>query len=93
MLPLGYYNRAFGGLKDILVDPVRGPIMKEMFFRAAFLGQSGRKLKKWLDSINFTTRTGKYVQVSLIFAMLKNPFYYRQFEYPMKNCWTLISIF
>ena len=85
MPPLGYYNRAFGGVKDIVIDPVRGPIMKEMFFRAAYLGQSGRKLKKWLDSINFTTRTGKYVQVSLILAMLKNPFYYGQFEYPLES--------
>src|SRR3990172_2222984 len=36
--PLGYYNRAFRGIKDIVVDPVRGPIVKEMFFRAAYLG-------------------------------------------------------
>jgi len=83
MPPLGYYNRAFGGIKDIVIDPVRGPIVKEMFFRAAYLGQSGRKLKKWLDLINFTTRTGKHAQVSLILSMLKNPFYYGEFEYPI----------
>jgi len=83
MPPLGYYNRAFGGIKDIVVDPVRGPIVKEMFYRAAYLGYSGRKLKKWLDSINFTTRSGKRVQVSLILSMLKNPFYYGEFEYPI----------
>lgn len=85
MPPLGYYNRAFGGIKDIVIDPVRGPIMKEMFFKAAYLGYSGRKLKKWLDSINFTTRTGKFAQVSLILAMLKNPFYYGAFEYPLES--------
>lgn len=85
MPPLGYYNRAFGGIKDIVIDPVRGPIVKEMFFKAAYLGYSGRKLKKWLDSINFKTRTGKYAQVSLILAMLKNPFYYGQFEYPIDS--------
>lgn len=85
MPPLGYYNRAFGGLKDIVVDPVRGPIVKEMFFKVAYLGHSGRKLKKWLDSINFTTRTGKSAQVSLILAMLKNPFYYGEFEYPLES--------
>ncbi|GAH03216.1 unnamed protein product, partial [marine sediment metagenome] len=85
MPPLGYYNRAFGGIKDIVIDPERGPIVKEMFFRAAYLGESGRKLKKWLDSINFKTRSGKYAQVSLILSMLKNPFYYGEFEYPLDS--------
>jgi site-specific DNA recombinase len=82
MPPLGYYNRSFGGIKDIVVDPQRGSIVKEMFYRAAYLGQSGRKLKMWLESKSFTTRSGKYPQVSLILAMLKNPFYYGEFEYP-----------
>jgi len=85
MPPLGYYNREFGGIKDIVIDPERGPIVKEMFHRAAYLGESGRKLKKWLDSINFKTRSSKYAQVSLILSMLKNPFYYGQFEYPLNS--------
>ncbi len=83
MPPLGYYNRAFGGIKDIVIDPERGPIVKEMFFRVAYLGESGRKLKKWLDSINFKTKSGKSPQVSLILSMLKNSFYYGEFEYPL----------
>ena len=61
MPPLGYYNRALNNIKDIIVDPERGPIVKEMFCRAAYLGQSGRKIKKWLDSINFTIKAGKPV--------------------------------
>ncbi len=85
MPPLGYCNRAFGGIKDIVIDPERGSIVKEMFFRSAYLGESGRKLKKWLDCMNFKTRSGKYVQVSLILSMLKNPFYYGQFEYPIDS--------
>ena len=83
MPPLGYYNRTLNGVKDIVIDPVRGPIVKEMFYRAAYLGQSGRKLKKWLDSINFKTKSGKSPQVSLILSMLKNSFYYGEFEYPL----------
>ena len=85
MPPLGYYNRAFGGIKDIVIDPERGNVVKEMFFRAAYLGESGRKLKKWLGSINFKTRSGKHAQVSLILSMLKNPFYYGEFEYPIDS--------
>ena len=48
MPPLGYYNRALNNIKDIIIDPERGPIVKEMFYRVAYLGESGRKLKKWL---------------------------------------------
>ena len=83
MPPLGYYNRALNNIKDIIIDPGRGPIVKEMFYRVAYLGESGRKLKRWLDSINFTIKSGKPVQLSLILSMLKNPFYYGEFEYPI----------
>lgn len=69
----------------MVIDPVRGPIVKEMFYRAAYLGESGRKLKEWLDSINFKTKSGKSPQVSLILSMLKNSFYYGEFEYPLES--------
>ena len=83
MPPLGYYNRALNNIKDIIVDPDRGPIVKEMFYRTAYLGESGRKIKKWLDSINLTTKAGKPVPLSLVLKILKNPFYYGEFEYPI----------
>jgi len=83
MPPLGYYNRTLSGVKDIVIDPVRGPIVKEMFYRAAYIGESGRKLKSWFESINFKTKSGKPPQVSLILSMLKNSFYYGEFEYPL----------
>ncbi len=83
MPPLGYYNRAFGGIKDIVIDPDRGPIVTEMFYKVAYLWYSGREVKNWLDSIDFRTRSGKKVTLSQIYLMLKNPFYYGQFEYPL----------
>ena len=83
MPPLGYYNRAMGGIKDIVIDPDRGPIVSKMFYRVAYLGQSGRTVKRWLDGIGFSTRSGKKVTLSQIYIMLKNPFYYGQFEYPI----------
>ena len=82
MPPIGYYNRAFAGVKDIIIDPDRGHIVAEMFERVARDGDSGRTLKKWLD-ICLTTRTGKQVTLSQIYLMLKNPFYYGEFEYPI----------
>lgn len=84
MPPIGYYNRAFNGIKDIVVDPDRGPIITEMFIRVAKNGDSGRTLKKWLDTC-ITTRAGKKITLSQIYMMLKNPFYYGEFEYPIKS--------
>jgi site-specific DNA recombinase len=85
MPPIGYYNRAFNGVKDIIEDPERAPFIKEMFERTALRGDSGRTLKKWLDKNGFTTRSGAHVTLSQIYLMLKNPFYYGVFEYPKKS--------
>lgn len=78
--PLGYINRAFGGVKDIVPDPERADIVTEMFIKAS-QGWSGRRLKGWLDEIEFTTRNGKPINVSSILDMLVNPFYYGEFRY------------
>jgi site-specific DNA recombinase len=79
--PLGYINRSFGGVSDIIPDPDRAEIIVEMFHKAS-QGWSGRRLKGWLDEQGVTTRNGKTVPVSSILAMLVNPFYYGEFQYP-----------
>lgn len=81
--PIGYFNRSFAGVKDIVADPDRGQTVTEMFKRVGLGGQSGRNIKKWFDETGFTTRAGKKVPLSLIYLMLKNPFYYGKFEYPV----------
>lgn len=81
--PIGYYNRTMAGLKDIIIDPERGHIITEMFERVAVKGNSGRTIKEWLDGIDFTSRAGKKITISLVYLMLKNPFYYGKFEYPI----------
>lgn len=83
--PLGYYNRAFNGIKDIIIDPERSPLITEMFQRVALNGDSGRTLKKWLDTTKLTTRNGKKVTLSMIYNMLRNPFYFGEFQYPMNS--------
>jgi hypothetical protein len=80
--PLGYYNRAFNGVKDIVIDPERGDIIKEMFTLVAYKQYSGRAMKRHLDKIGFTNRSGKLVALSQIYGMLRNPFYHGMFEYP-----------
>lgn len=85
MPPIGYWNRAMAGVKDIVIDPERGPIITEMFERVAKNGDSGRTIKRWFDKIGMTTRAGKGVTLSQIYQMLKNPFYYGEFEYPINS--------
>lgn len=82
--PLGYMNRAFGGVRDIILDPERAPRIPEVFSKAV-QGWSGRRIKHWLDSVNFTNRSGKHVTISQVFLILNNPFYYGQFEYPEES--------
>lgn len=79
--PLGYINRTFEGITDIIPDPDRAEIITEMFHKAA-QGWSGRRLKQWLDEKEITTRNGKTIPLSSILAMLINPFYYSTFQYP-----------
>lgn len=83
MPPIGYFNRAMNGIKDIMIDPERGHFVTEMFERVARNGDSGRKIKKWFDRSGMTTRSGKKVHLGLIYLMLKNPFYYGEFQYPI----------
>ncbi|MFH1827567.1 MAG: recombinase family protein [bacterium] len=81
--PIGYLNRTFNGVKDIVIDQERAPAIKEMFEKTAYYYHSGRMIKKWLDEIGFTTRKGKRVSLSMIYNMLRNPFYYGEFESPI----------
>lgn len=84
MPPMGYFSRSMAGLKDIMVDPDRAPTIKEMFERAA-KGQSGRHIQSWLENAGFKSRTNGRVSISMIYMILKNPFYYGRFEYPAKS--------
>lgn len=79
--PLGYINRTFGGVSDIIPDPERYELITEAFHKAS-QGWSGRRIKEWLDEQGVTTRNGKPVPVSSLLAMLTNPFYYGEFQYP-----------
>ena len=83
--PLGYMNRSFGGKKDIIIDPERAPIIKEGFEKVAYMYHSGWMLKEWMDKQGFTTKNGKRITQSMIYLMLRNPFYYGYFEFPLKS--------
>lgn len=79
--PLGYMNRSFGGLNDIIPDPERASIVSEIFHKAGYDNWSGRKLQSWVAEQGMTTRNGKPVPLSSILAILVNPFYYGEFQF------------
>ena len=80
--PIGYINRSYAGVKEIVLDEERAPIIKEMFERSGLLGQSGRTIKDWLDASDFKTKAGAQLSLSQIYRILTNPFYYGYFKYP-----------
>jgi len=67
------------------IDKERAPTVKLMFTKVSERGYSGRVLKIWLDDIGFTTRSGKPIALSKIYAILKNPFYYGEFSFDGKK--------
>lgn len=84
MAPTGYLNEK---RKDkacqVIVDPVRAPIVKQMFEKVANEQWSGRKLYYWLrHDVKLTTEAGKSLSLSNIYMLLRKTFYYGIFEYP-----------
>lgn len=84
MAPLGYLNQNQMDKKcQIIIDPQRSPVIKQMFEKVAYEKFSGRKLYHWLKfDLNFYTRGNKPLTLSGIYRILENPFYYGVFEYP-----------
>jgi len=84
MAPLGYLNQKHMDKKgQLIVDPVRAPVIKKMFEKMAYENFSGRKIYNWLKfELNFYTRGNKSLTLSGIYRILDNPFYYGPFEFP-----------
>ncbi len=85
--PIGYLNDTRNDHKcEYLLDPIRAPIVKMIFEKVAKERWSGLKIYHWLkDDLKFTTRSGKYLNISTLYELLKNPFYCGVFEYPRKS--------
>ena len=82
--PTGYLNEKHVDKKcQCRIDPKRGPVIKQMCEKMAYEQWSGRKIYKWLREINFKTKSGKPLVLGNIYLILRNPFYYGDFEYPV----------
>ena len=82
--PVGYLNEKRTDRKcQVMLDPLRAPIIKKIFERVAYEGWSGRRIYAWLkEGLHFKTRTDKPLSLSNIYLLLKSSFYYGVFEYP-----------
>ena len=81
--PIGYLNDKRSDHKcEMMVDPIRAPLVKQMFEKSAYERWSGRKIYAWLKERDFKTRSGKLLTVSSVYLTLKNPFYCGVYEYP-----------
>jgi len=82
--PLGYINYSNSGTKKVMIDKEVAPLIKELFELVANNNYSGRDLKNHLNSDKRLYKlTGKKVPLSMIYRMLKSPFYHGEFQYPV----------
>ena len=82
--PVGYNNEKHTDKKcHAIIDPLRAPIIKQMFEKMAYEKWSGRRIHHWLKfEINFKSRGNKNMTLSNVYLVLQNHFYYGTFEYP-----------
>ena len=87
--PTGYLNEKNVDKKgQCHPDPKRAPIIRQIFEKVVFEKWSGRKIYVWLKKIRFKTKNDKWLSLSNIYIILRNPFYYGEFEYPKgSNQW------
>jgi len=82
--PTGYLPNSDRNKKcEVILDEHRADVIKQMYEKVAYNGWSGRKIYHWLrDDVKFVTRNGKPLTLSNVYIILKNTFYYGEFEYP-----------
>jgi site-specific DNA recombinase len=82
--PTGYLNERLSERNcRVVVDPIRGPVIKKMFEKVALEKWSGRKVFHWLKfELNFKSKGNKNLSLGNIYRLLQLPFYYGPFEYP-----------
>lgn len=85
--PLGYLNQKRMDKKcELIVDPERAPVIKQIFEKVGEEHWSGRQVYNWLRfKLNFYTRGNKPLTLSGVYRILDNRFYYGLFEYPKKS--------
>jgi len=76
--PIGYLNTGPGGVK--VIDPFRGPFVREAFALYATGGYSIRMLRQELIRRGFVTRSGRQPTINDVHVLLGRSFYYGRIE-------------
>ena len=74
--PVGYLNTIKNGVKTIIIDPERGPKVKDLFEKYAAKLISIRDMVLYAKKIGLAYKSGRPLSRSQIHTMLHNPFYY-----------------
>lgn len=81
--PTGYLNEKHLDRRGQLrVDPKRSVTVRQIFEKVGNDNWSGRQVHRWLKKIGFKTKSGKALVLANVYLLLRNPFYYGEFEYP-----------
>ena len=81
--PTGYLNEKNVDKKgQVRLDPKRSLTIKQMFEKVAE-GQSGRQVYRWLKETGFKTHRGKPLVLANVYILLRNHYYYGEYEYPV----------
>lgn len=81
--PTGYLNENHLDRRgQIRIDPKRSITVRQIFEKVGNDSWSGRQVYKWLRKIGFKTKNGKGLVLANVYLLLRNPFYYGEFEYP-----------
>jgi DNA invertase Pin-like site-specific DNA recombinase len=83
-VPVGYKllrSEKYGRPSKIIIDPERAPFIKKAFEYVANSKFSGRQTKEYLEDEGFRSIQGKVVGLSLVYKIIKEPFYYGEFSY------------
>ena len=84
--PTGYLSEKRIDKKcQVKLDPKRAPMIKEMFEKIGNEQWSGRKVHRYLRDAGFKTKNNKFLVIGNIYLILRNPFYYGEFEYPVNS--------
>lgn len=79
--PLGYLNAIENGVRTIVPDPERAPIIKQLFEKYASGELSLSTARTYATLLGLRTRKGYPVHKSTIQYMLMNPVYIGEFEW------------
>jgi len=85
-VPLGYKlfrnNDNFREPSKTIIDKERAPFIKKIFEYVAISGMSGQQAWEYVTEEGLRTKKGKEITLSMIYRILREPFYYGKFEYP-----------